>query len=135
MYDTHTRSKIKIFNIMNKKTLVIGASTNPERYSYLAVNKLLKHKHSVLAIGLKNGTITSVTIETTLLPYENIDTVTLYVNPANQKQYYSYIISLQPKRIIFNPGSENSEFEKLALQNNIEVIEACTLVMLSTNQY
>lgn len=120
---------------MNKKTLVIGASTNPERYSYLAVIKLLKHKHSVLAIGLKKGIIASVTMETTLLPYENIDTVSLYVNPANQKQYYSYIISLQPKRVIFNPGTENSEFEKLALQNNIEVIEACTLVMLSTNQY
>ncbi len=120
---------------MNKRTLVIGASTNPERYSYLAVNKLLKYKHSVLAIGLKKGTIATVTIETTLLPYENIDTVTLYVNPANQKQYYSYIISLKPKRIIFNPGTKNSEFEKLALQNNIEIMEACTLVMLSTNQY
>ncbi len=120
---------------MNKRTLVLGASTNPERYSYLAVNKLLKYKHSVLAIGLKKGTIASVAIETTLLPYENIDTVTLYVNPANQKAYYSYIISLQPKRIIFNPGTENREFEKLALENNIEIIEACTLVMLSTNQY
>ena len=120
---------------MNKKTLVIGTSTNPERYSYLAVNKLLKHKHSVLAIGLKNGTITSVTIETTLLPYENIDTVTLYVNPANQKQYYSYIISLQPKRIIFNPGTENPELEKMAEDKGIETIEACTLVMLSVGNY
>jgi uncharacterized protein len=120
---------------MSKKTLVIGASTNPERYSFLAVNKLLRYKHNVVAVGLKTGTIATVPIETSLIPFDNIDTVTLYVNPTNQKAYYDYILSLQPKRIIFNPGTENEELEQIATKNNIEVIEACTLVMLSTDQY
>jgi predicted CoA-binding protein len=120
---------------MSKKTLVIGASTNPERYSFLAVNKLLKYNHPVVAVGLKSGEIATIPIETSLIPFENIDTVTLYVNPTNQKAYYDYILSLQPNRIIFNPGTENEEFEQIATKNNIEVIEACTLVMLSTNQY
>ncbi len=120
---------------MSKKTLVIGASTNPERYSFLAVNKLLKYKHDVVAIGLKIGVIEDVTIQTDLVPFNGIDTVTLYVNSTNQKPYYNYILSLKPKRIIFNPGTENTELEQLANANNIEVIEACTLVMLSTNQY
>jgi uncharacterized protein len=120
---------------MSKKTLVLGASTNTERYSYLAVNKLLKYKHEVVAIGLKPGKIQEIEIETDLIPFENIDTITLYVNEKNQKQYYEYIISLKPKRIIFNPGTENEELYKLAKNNNILPIEACTLVMLSTGQY
>jgi uncharacterized protein len=120
---------------MQKKTLVIGASTNPSRYSYTAINKLLKYNHPVVAVGLKAGTVAGVPIETTLLAFDNIDTVTLYVNPIHQKEYYKYILSLQPKRIIFNPGTENPEFEKLAEENNIEALEACTLVMLSTHQF
>lgn len=120
---------------MQKKTLVLGASTNPERYSFLAVQRLTTHKHPVVAIGNKAGSIGSTEIITTHPILENIDTVTLYLNPSHQKEYYNYILSLKPKRIIFNPGTENKELFELALQNNIQPIEACTLVMMSTGQY
>ena len=119
----------------NKKTLVIGASENPERYSYLAVQKLVAHQQPVVALGNKKGTIGAVAIETEKKPWENIDTVTLYLNPTLQKEYYQYILSLHPRRIIFNPGTENDELHELAQQNGIEAKEACTLVMLSTGQY
>jgi predicted CoA-binding protein len=118
-----------------KKTLVIGASENPSRYSYKAINSLLKHQHEVVAIGVKEGVVNGVKIETQHLPFKDIDTITLYVNPAIQKEFYDYIFSLNPKRIIFNPGTENNEFEKLARIKGIETEEACTLVMLSANQY
>ncbi|MEP7264449.1 MAG: CoA-binding protein [Bacteroidota bacterium] len=116
-------------------TLVIGASENPQRYSYLAVKRLLKYQHAVNAIGLKTGRIDSVTIDTGFPDYKNIHTITLYINPSRQPAYYDYILSLHPKRVIFNPGTENPEFEILLVKNNIEAVEACTLVMLSTNQY
>jgi predicted CoA-binding protein len=119
----------------NKKTLVIGASENPERYSHLAVQKLVEHKQPVIALGIKKGTIDNVSIETERKQWEDIDTVTLYLNPAIQKDYYQYILSLHPKRIIFNPGTENDELYDLAKQNGIEAKEACTLVLLSTGQY
>jgi hypothetical protein len=118
-----------------KKTLVIGASVNPERYSYLAVQKLTAHQHPVIALGLKKGLIGNTTIETERKAFDQIDTVTLYLNPSNQKDYYDYILSLQPKRIIFNPGTENDELFEMAQQKGIEPIEACTLVLLSTGQY
>lgn len=118
-----------------KKTLVIGASENIERYSNLAVKKLLKNEYSVVAIGYKKGLINSTVIETEKIPFENIDTISLYLNPDNQKEYYNYILSLNPKRIIFNPGTENEELEVLAKQNGIITEEACTLVLLSTHQY
>ena len=136
LYDTNPRSKSKIFNMMEKKkTLVIGASDNPERYSNLAINRLKNNQHPVVAIGNKKGTVAGVTIETEKIPLSDIDTVTLYLNPALQKEYYDYIISLHPKRIIFNPGTENDELAELALQQGIKSVEACTLVMLSTGQY
>ncbi|MDB5199833.1 MAG: hypothetical protein JWO92_1796 [Chitinophagaceae bacterium] len=119
----------------NKKTLVLGASTNPARYSYLAVNKLSRYNHPVIGIGKRKGKVADVEIETEQKQFEDVDTITLYLNPQNQKQYYDYIISLKPKRIIFNPGTENPELYKLARENNIQVLEACTLVMLSTGQY
>ncbi len=118
-----------------KKTLVIGASQNPARYSNLAVNKLIAHQHPVVALGARKGTIGSTIIETEKKPIEGIDTVTLYLNPLHQKEYYDYILSLHPKRIIFNPGAENDELEALALSKGIKVLEACTLVLLSTGQY
>ena len=118
-----------------KKTLVLGASDNPSRYSYLAVNRLRSHGHSVVAIGKKNSMVADVPIEKEKKDWENVDTVTLYLNPAHQQQYYDYILSLKPKRIIFNPGAENDELADLALKNGIKPIEACTLVLLSTNQY
>ena len=120
---------------MEKKTLVLGASDNPSRYSYLAVQRLRKHGHDVVAIGRKATKVEDVAIEKETSNFENIDTVTLYLNPQHQKEYYDYILSLNPKRIIFNPGTENDELKKLATQKGIQSLEACTLVMLSTNQY
>ena len=119
----------------SKKTLIIGASENPTRYSFLAVNKLLAHNHEVVAIGKKAGKIKDVAIQITLPEVENIDTVSLYVNPTNQQPYYDYILSLNPKRIIFNPGTENPVLEELAEKQGIKTMEACTLVMLSTSQF
>ncbi len=119
----------------NKKTLVLGASANPDRYSYLAVNKLTRYHHPVIAIGKRKGKAGDVEIETEQRPVTDIDTITLYLNPQNQKPYYDYILSLKPKRIIFNPGTENEELYEAAKKNDIQVIEACTLVMLSTGQY
>ena len=118
-----------------KKTLVIGASENIERYSNLAIKKLLKNDHPVVAIGNRKGVINDIVIETEKKPFENIDTVTLYLNSSRQKEYHDYILSLKPKRIIFNPGAENDILEKLAKEKGIFTQEACTLVLLSTNQY
>lgn len=118
-----------------KKTLVIGASANPSRYSFLAVQKLSSLQHPVIALGLKKGQIGNTEIETEKKSFEQVDTITLYLNPLHQKEYYTYILSLQPKRIIFNPGTENDELFSLAQQNGIKAIEACTLVLLSTGQY
>lgn len=119
----------------NKKTLVLGASANPSRYSYLAVKALQSKGHDVTAIGNRSGTVGRVTIETEPRPIDNLDTVTLYLNAGNQKQYYDYILSAQPKRIIFNPGAENEELATMAIQHGIMPQEACTLVLLSTGQY
>lgn len=118
-----------------KKTLVIGASLNPARYSNLAINRLVTYKHPVVAIGLKEGEVAGVQISTEKKDFKDIDTVTLYLNPQRQKSYYDYIISLKPKRVIFNPGTENPEFFKILRENSIEVEVACTLVLLGTNQY
>ncbi len=119
----------------NKKTLVLGASDNPERYSYLAINKLRKFGNDVVAIGRKKTKVADVKIETEKKQFENIDTVTLYLNPSNQKEYYDYILSLHPNRIIFNPGAENQELFDIAKSNSIKPLEACTLVLLSTSQF
>ena len=118
-----------------KKTLILGASTNPARYSYLALNKLVAHGHPVIAIGRKTGTVNNVPITTEQSPLKDIDTVTLYLNPTNQKPYYNYILALKPHRIIFNPGTENDELYALAEKEGIKVMEACTLVLLATGQY
>jgi hypothetical protein len=117
------------------KTVVLGASENPERYSNRAVNSLLNHGHEVVPVGIKTGVIRDVKILTGYPPVENVDTVTMYVGPANQPAWYDYILSLKPRRIIFNPGAENPELEKLATEKGIEVVEACTLVMLSIGNY
>ncbi|WP_340154937.1 CoA-binding protein [uncultured Winogradskyella sp.] len=120
---------------MNKKTLVIGASLKEDRYSNIAINRLRSYNHPVKAFGLKLGRVNDVTIDTELIDYDAIDTVTLYLNPKRQEDYYDYIISLKPKRVIFNPGTENPEFYKLLKENSIEFEVACTLVLLATNQY
>ncbi len=116
-------------------TLVIGASENPERYSNKAVRLLADYQHHVLALGIKSGKIGDVEILKELSADVSIDTVTLYVNPSLQEQYQSLILGLKPRRVIFNPGTENINFERLLSENGIEPIEACTLVMLRTRQY
>ncbi|MBJ7882334.1 CoA-binding protein [Gelidibacter salicanalis] len=119
----------------NKKTLVFGASLNPSRYSNLAMHKLVAHKHEIVAFGLREGEVAGITIDTELIPYTDIDTVTLYMNATRQAPFYEYLIGLNPERVIFNPGTENPEFFKLLRAAQIDFEMACTLVMLGTNQY
>ncbi len=121
--------------LKNKPTVVIGASPNADRYSYMASVSLLKHQHTVYPIGIRAGKIYELDIIIDKPQLQHIDTVTLYVGLANQPAWYDYILSLNPKRLIFNPGTENPEFEALANEQGIETIEACTLVLLSINQY
>jgi len=120
---------------MNKKTLVLGASENPSRYSFKAINMLRNYKHEVVAIGKAKGKVADVEFGTELTPFKAIDTITLYLNPQNQEDFYEYILKLNPKRVIFNPGTENPVLELLLDEKNIENIEACNLVMLSTGQF
>jgi len=117
------------------KTLVLGASPNPARYAYKAVISLMHSGHEAIPLGVKKGDINGLTIQNGFPPLHDIDTVTLYINPLIQKDWYDYILNLHPKRIIFNPGTENPELEKLAHNNGIQTVVACTLVMLSTGEY
>ena len=118
-----------------KRTLVLGASLNPSRYSNILINRLLKKGGEVFALGNKKGFIESVEVKTEKFPIVNLDTITLYLNPKRQVEYYNYIIELNPKRVIFNPGTENMELVELLRENNIDYELACSLVLLSTNQY
>ncbi|TDB61176.1 CoA-binding protein [Arundinibacter roseus] len=118
-----------------KKTLIIGATTNPGRYAYLAAHRLKQYGHPIVQVGLRDGEVAGEPIETQKLPFPDVDTVTLYVGPRNQPEYYDFVISLSPKRVIFNPGTENPDFEELLKQHEIEPLEACTLVMLATGHY
>ena len=118
-----------------KKTLILGASTNPSRYAHMAACRLAVHGHPIVNVGMKKGEVAEQPIEKPEIIHHDIDTITMYVGPQNQKDLYDYVIKTKPKRIIFNPGSENEELENLANENGIETIEACTLVLLSTNQY
>lgn len=120
---------------MSKKTLVIGASTDPSKYAFLAANKLVSHQQEIELLGIKEGVVAGKEINTNKEKFEDIDTVTLYVGPAKQKEYFDYVASLKPRRVIFNPGTENPEFENFLTEKGIEPIEACTLVMLSIGQY
>ena len=118
-----------------KKTLVLGGSPNPARYSYLAINKLREHDHPVWAIGKRPAQVADVTVMQEMKPIEQLDTVSVYLNKDNQKSYYDYILTQHPRRVIFNPGAENPEFEKILKNQGVEVLEACTLVLLSTGQF
>ena len=120
---------------MGKKTLVLGVSLNEARYSNKVVHKLISKDNQVSAIGFKSGIVSNINVSTKNKSYKNIDTVTLYLSPINQVNFYEYILSLQPKRVIFNPGTENKEFQNILHQNGIKTEIACTLVLLSTNQY
>jgi uncharacterized protein len=118
-----------------KKTLVLGASPNSDRYSYRAVISLLRNKFDVVAFGIKEGNISGVEINTEKKSYKDIDTITLYIGADKQSDYYEYIVSLNPRRVIFNPGTYNQELINILEKNNIEVVEKCTLVMLSFGDY
>ncbi|WP_064968081.1 CoA-binding protein [Tenacibaculum ovolyticum] len=120
---------------MKKNTLVVGASLNPTRYSNIAIKRLIGRDVKTSAIGLRKGKVLGVIIETEKINFNDIDTVTLYLNAERQKEYYDYIISLNPHRVIFNPGTENTMFYELLKENGIKSEIACTLVLLSTNQY
>lgn len=120
-----------------KKTLLVGATSNPERYACMAARMLNEYGHEFVPIGIKTGTV----LEKEILnlrekpSVKDIDTITLYIGPQNQPEWYAYLLSLKPKRIIFNPGTENGVFEKMAEDQHIEVVEGCTLVMLRSGQY
>jgi predicted CoA-binding protein len=120
-----------------KKTVIIGASTNPGRYAQIAGRMLKEYEHPIIPLGLKEGEVNGEAIlniqEKPAIP--DVDTITLYVSPKNQKEWYGYLLSLNPKRIIFNPGTENQEFMELAKQKKIEAVLGCTLVMLRSGQY
>lgn len=118
-----------------KKTVVLGATPNPARYAYLATMRLAHYGHEVAPIGIREGNIDGIEIQKGMPTLEGVDTVTLYLNAGRQREYYDYILSLKPKRIIFNPGAENPELKKLAEEKGIETVEGCTLVMLSTGIY
>jgi predicted CoA-binding protein len=118
-----------------KKTLVLGASGNPARYSFLAVNKLREHHHPVVAIGKRPALVGDISVEVKIVPIPDLDTISIYLNKDNQKNYYDYILSQHPHRVIFNPGAENPDFEMILADNGIQALEACTLVLLATGQY
>lgn len=117
------------------KTLVVGASTNPGRYSNTAIRRLVDNNIETTAFGIHGGTVSGVEIKNKLGDFQNIDTVTLYLSPKNQEPYYQQIVDLHPRRVIFNPGTENPEFYKILEDAGIEVEVACTLVLLATGQY
>src|ERR1700743_2405326 len=119
----------------DKKTLILGATPNKGRYANLASNRLVSHGHSIVNVGLKEGESAGVTIEKPENIHNDIDTITLYVGPQNQPPLYDYILNTHPNRIIFNPGTENAELQKLANEKGIETQYACTLVLLSIGQY
>ncbi len=120
-----------------KKTVIIGASPNPSRYSYMAAEMLVRYNHEFVPVGVKKGELFGKQIlsihERPIIT--DVDTITLYIGPLHQTEWYDYLMDIKPKRIIFNPGTENFEFERLAGNRGIEVVEACTLVLLRTGQY
>jgi hypothetical protein len=120
-----------------KKTVIIGATENQSRYAYMAAQELTNHNHEIVPVSIKRGTVFGKEIQDLRKhpEIENVDTVTLYINPTNQREWYNYFLKLKPKRVIFNPGTENPELEKLLEEKNIEAVEGCTLVMLKTGQY
>jgi predicted CoA-binding protein len=120
---------------MSKNTMVLGASAKPHRFSCKAIRLLRALGHEVIAVGKEAGTVADVAIQSSIPLNEVIHTVTLYINPTIQKSYYDTLLQLKPRRIIFNPGTENSELKKLAGQHGIETEYACTLVLLQTGQY
>jgi predicted CoA-binding protein len=118
-----------------KRTLVLGGSLNPGRYANKAIRRLRSYGHAVVSIGNKEGTVEDVVIMKETPFFNDLHTITVYLSAKNQKQYYDYIIGMQPERIIFNPGAENPELAELAGQHDIEVVEHCTLILLDTHTF
>ena len=118
-----------------KNTLVFGVSLKPNRYSNIAIHRLVDKGITTQAFGLRNGTVKGVEISTSLDGFQDIHTITLYINPIRQQEYYQSILALNPKRVLFNPGTENPELYQILKENGIEVEVACTLVLLGTRQY
>lgn len=117
------------------KTLVFGASLNPLRYSNIAIHRLVENKTETVAFGVRTGVVSGVQVKDNFVDIQNIDTITLYMNPARQREYYEKIISLAPRRVVFNPGTENPEFQEMLQHAGIQAEVACTLVLLATGQY
>lgn len=113
----------------------MGASLNPGRYSNLAIRRLVDHNIDTTAFGIRGGTVSGIQIKDNFVDFQNIDTITLYLNPSHQKEYYQKILDLKPRRVIFNPGTENPEFYEILKNAGVEVEVACTLVLLATDQY
>lgn len=118
-----------------KKTVVLGATTNPTRYAHTAVHRLLSAGHEVVPVGIKKGDVAGLTIQNDRPVVEDVDTVTLYIGPRHQPEWYDYVLGLNPKRIIFNPGTVNQEFMQMAESRGIVAEDACTLVLLSLGSY
>lgn len=118
-----------------KKTLILGATPTEGRYAYLASNRLVRNGHTIVNVGLKEGTVAGIAIEKPEAIHSDIDTITLYIGPQHQQQLYDYILKTHPKRIIFNPGTENPELKGMAEKDGIATEEACTLTLLATGQY
>jgi uncharacterized protein len=122
-------------HMSDKTTLVLGASPKPERFSYIAIKKLVASAVPVVAVGLREGEISGVRIQKQFPDVFDIHTVSLYIGPRNQSAYYEYIIKMNPKRVIFNPGTENAEFENTLRARGIQVVRGCTLIMLDKGTY
>lgn len=118
-----------------KRTVILGASKNPERYSNIAVRRLITKGIPVFPIGLQPGSIEGTEILRGKPEVKDIHTISIYLNPTNQREWYGYMLHLNPKRIIFNPGAENEEFAGMALAKGIQVENSCTLVLLSSGQF
>lgn len=116
-------------------TVVLGASPHADRYSYLAVVRLLAHGHPVVAVGNRSGAIQGLYIQRDLPQQGTVHTVTLYLNQTNQRDREEQILTLRPRRVIFNPGAENPAFADRLRRSGIEVVEGCTLVMLAAGTY
>lgn len=118
-----------------KKTLIIGATPNKSRYAYMAAERLHRINAELVLLGTKTGEIFDKEILHSTEGITDIDTVTLYINPSIQASYREFLLELKPKRVIFNPGTENPALARELSDIGVETLEACTLVMIGTGQY
>jgi len=121
--------------MMKNKTLVLGASPNPARYSYIAIQLLRENDEPIYAVGRREGEVSGVIIQKGMPIFDDVETITLYIGAKNQPEFYDYILALEPRRVIFNPGTENPELMEMLRMEGIQYEAACTLVLLNTGQY